>query len=343
MKLNRTMLVAVMALGSLGAVGCKHDATTADADQAAAVDQASPAVTTDDANLAVDATVEVPAPPALKDETRGPAPTEHHVWSPGYWHYDHVQTVYLWEPGYWQDRTIVAPVAPPPLRDETVEYRYAPAGEYFWAPGSWRWTGVEYTWAPGYWAPRMEGWGWVRPYWVSYGGRWECHGWGWERRTAGWAWSRFDWSRRGWSSQDRAGWEREHRTGFAQIEHAEWGRREHDHRVHPATAGRVAPMPERHELVRAFAAASVHAAARPRPAAPPAVPAHERPAVPPAHERPAPGPRHVEVPARPRPPAVNHPAAPARGVAPAHVAPAPVVYHPAPVPAHVAGAKHARV
>jgi len=343
MKLNRSVLVAVtMMVGSVAGLGCKSKAAAAD--PTPPLDQPAAAATTDDATVAADATIAIPAPPAFREEIPAPAPSEHHVFSPGYWRYDRVQTNYVWVAGYWQDRTIVAPFAPPALHDETIEYRYAPVGDYFWAPGYWRYSGAEYVWAPGYWAPRLEGWGWVRPYWVNYGGRWECHGWGWERRGEGWSrGDRDDWSRRGWSRADRANWERRDRDGWRNRGDAD--RHEHEHRVNPATVAHVAPMPRPAEL--AHGAAAAHGS-RPQHAASPT----RGPAVAPRqpaglHQGPLPTraghplPQHAAAPEPARAPvatgvatgrgavAVAHPAqahaaapaAPAHASAPSHVAP----------------------
>jgi hypothetical protein len=344
MSFNRTTALTVaMVMASLGAAGCNRASTPESVDPGVPADTAAPSATTDDAKVTVQGEITVPAPPALKEEAPGVAPSDHHVWSPGYWHYDYVKTVYLWEPGYWQDRVIVAPFAPPPLREEIVEYRYAPAGDYFWAPGYWRWTGASYSWAPGYWAPRMAGYGWVRPYWVSYGGRWECHAWGWERRGPGYAWAHDDWSRPGFSFRDRVEWERRNREGWAHREATEWDRREHDHRVNPATASHPAGMPRREEVSHAYVAAAEHRGPGTTPAAPRAPePSHAEPARGPTHVEPAhrePPASHAEAPRpgvspRPEPPHVEPGARPA----PAH-APSPIVHPSRSTVAHVTPAQ----
>lgn len=309
MNLNRTALCAVMMFATLAGTGCSNknaQDSAADA-QEQAIPGATPDDVTTDVKVAVEGRITIPAPPALREEVEGVAPSDHHVWSPGYWRYDYVKTVYLWEPGYWQDRLVVAPFAPPPVREEVVELRYVPAGDFFWAPGYWRWTGATYAWAPGYWAPRVEGWGWVRPYWVNYGGRWECHAWGWERRTAGWGRDRDDWSRRDFSRHDREEWTRRNREGWSHAEVSVFDRREHEHRVTPTTVGRLASMPRpahggRPAVAQAPAARPsqpAHAAPAPRhepktaPAARPAVAHAPRPqvhvaAAPPAHSPTAP-------------------------------------------------------
>jgi hypothetical protein len=225
MNFNRIGLVAVaVMMGSLSALGCKSAASLVDGDASDETQPADPeapggVVDNDDTQ------VNIPAPPPVKVEVEGVAPSAHSVWSPGYWRWDTGTTSYAWVGGFWQDRLVVAPYAPPPLRVEYVTYR--PVGDYFWAPGYWRWTGASYYWMPGYWAGRRVGFGWVRPYWVSYGGSWECHGWGWEQRTAGWGRDADDWSRRGWSEHDREGWDRRYHDGRGQDVRASVDRREH--------------------------------------------------------------------------------------------------------------------
>src|ERR1700722_15611645 len=115
MNLNRIVLLALAAqVGALSA-GCKSStngdapATESSADEATAAaadpvkEEADPSVVSDVGPSA--ATDPLPEPPALKVEDQGTAPSDHHVWLPGYWWWDLGQKSYTWSPGFWQDRT----------------------------------------------------------------------------------------------------------------------------------------------------------------------------------------------------------------------------------------------
>jgi hypothetical protein len=196
MKLNASVLVAVAVMaGSVGAVGCKsRKATTESADPGATAEPAVAApAASDPAPAAASATGPVgegateaalPTPPADKEEQAGAAPSEHHIWMPGYWHWDTVQTTYVWFPGYWFDRNVVATIAPPAPLVEVAGI--APGVGYFYAPGYWRWSGREYLWAPGHWTLRRDGFVYMHPNWEVVNGRWVARGYGWERRDAAW-------------------------------------------------------------------------------------------------------------------------------------------------------------
>ena len=173
MKLNRSVLVAVaMMVGSLSAMGCKKGATPEDTskEQAAAPvavqpEAEAPAVKEDVTTVLA---VRAPAPPALRVEVQGPAPSPRHRWTRGFWRYDRTQ--YVWVPGYWQDETAYAPYGPPAVRYENPGY--APSAEYFYVPGYWRWSGREYTWYGGRWESRRSGYEYSRARWEQVNGRW---------------------------------------------------------------------------------------------------------------------------------------------------------------------------
>ncbi|MFT3775482.1 MAG: hypothetical protein QM820_59805 [Minicystis sp.] len=187
MKLNGKALVAVvMMLGSMAAIGCKKteapvtqepEATPVAQDTGTGDDVATAAATAEapaaeaHASVAVSAGVRRPAPPALREESSGRAPSAHHVWQRGYWRYDEPRTVYVWVPGYWEDTAVYAPSAPPAVIYEEVGY--APSAEYFYVPGYWRYSGREYVWMHGHWSLRRDAGYYYRPRWVNVNGRWE--------------------------------------------------------------------------------------------------------------------------------------------------------------------------
>ncbi len=65
-----------------------------------------------------------------------------------------------------------APYTPiPPLREEVVPP--PPGARYMWAPGHWRWDGVQYVWVGGEYVLRHRGWHhWVQGAWVLRRGAW---------------------------------------------------------------------------------------------------------------------------------------------------------------------------
>jgi hypothetical protein len=171
-------LVVAALLAALGGVDCNRndppaDPTTTEIDPSNATD-VGPTAASDP----------LPAPPELKDETPGPAPSENDAWIEGYWWWDAPKHDYVWSPGFWQDRTVQPTVAPPALVYENP-YR-APSELYAYVPGYWMWRGAEYAWFHGYWAPHHDGWAYLHPYWEARGGRWGCVAWGWERYHTGW-------------------------------------------------------------------------------------------------------------------------------------------------------------
>jgi hypothetical protein len=208
MMLNRSVLAAVvMMVGSLGAMGCKHrddPSSTAPAQAAPAQADAPPA---NDGTTQVETSPGVeqdangvryasPAPPALRVEVAGVAPSAHHTWRRGYWRWDAPRTVYVWTPGYWEDTTAYAAYAPPALRYENPGV--APSADYYYVPGFWRWGGSEYAWMGGHWAGRRDGCTWYRPSYAFENGRWMNHPARWDERSwdrHGDAYRRGDWGR----------------------------------------------------------------------------------------------------------------------------------------------------
>jgi hypothetical protein len=188
MKINRSALVAVaMIVGSFTAMGCKSSneakAEPVAQEQAAAETPRAEAPVVDDTatqtavtspGVAQDAKgfrYARPAPPALRFEVEGRAPSAHHVFQRGYWRWDAPRTVYVWSPGFWLDQLLSAPFAPPAVRYE--DPGPAPSAEYFYVPGSWRWSGREYSWMGGRWENRREGYEYVQPRCEQRNGRWE--------------------------------------------------------------------------------------------------------------------------------------------------------------------------
>ena len=86
------LLVLATQVAAMGAAGCASCTGSTDAsldDQASAdpvTSEADPAVVTDVGPTA--ATDPLPEPPAAQAEEQGAAPSEHHIWLPGYWWWD---------------------------------------------------------------------------------------------------------------------------------------------------------------------------------------------------------------------------------------------------------------
>jgi len=68
------------------------------------------------------------APPALRQEVIGIAPTTSHVWIQGYWSYRNGH--YVWVPGHWEVR---------------------PRLNAVWITGHWDHTSRGWAWFPGHW------------------------------------------------------------------------------------------------------------------------------------------------------------------------------------------------
>ncbi|MEO8845600.1 MAG: YXWGXW repeat-containing protein [Kofleriaceae bacterium] len=109
------------------------------------------------------------APPPPRAEVRPPSPSAHAEWIGGYWHRE---TAWAWIAGFWRvpdedivaDVTTHAPVAPPPLRDETQGR--PPAVVAVWTPGFWAWDGRGFIWIDGAWRiPPPSGGRWIRSTW----------------------------------------------------------------------------------------------------------------------------------------------------------------------------------
>jgi hypothetical protein len=211
-RIGRALVAVAMMAGVLGAAGCKKSDDQRAPQESAPVAQPTaeapkaeaPAAAKEEATTVIKATAttQLPAPPALRVENSGPAPSTRHVWRRGYWRWNAPTTVYVWESGYWEDPMAYAPYAPPALRVE--DPGYAPADGYFFVPGYWRWSGREYAWTYGHWSLRRDSGLYYRPRWERVNGRWEPRM---ER----------------WGHQQRVVWEREHPTP---------GHREHEHREH---------------------------------------------------------------------------------------------------------------
>ena len=156
----------------------------------------------------------VPEPPADPTEDVVAAPSQHHVWFPGFWHYDYRNRLYLWHEGQWIDRTDYAREAPEPEPIEAIGR--SPGGGFFYAPGFWTWDGTDYIWSPGRWARHREGFVWVHPFYENIGGHWESRGWGWEKHDGEWDHRHEGWDHHGdlWGRpgyfHDRENYGREH-------------------------------------------------------------------------------------------------------------------------------------
>mgnify|MGYP001550325369 CR=1 FL=1 len=192
MKLNGKALVAVVAMfGSMAAVGCKKsgDAASEAAPapvtlQADTANADAPAASDERTTVTVAAGTRA-APPALRVERPGRAPSAHHVWQRGYWRYDSPRTAYVWVPGYWENTVAVAPYAPPVAVYE--DRGYAPGADYFYAPGYYRWSGRQYVWVYGHWSLRRDAGSYYHGRWERVNGRWEHRGNAWVWVDGTWA------------------------------------------------------------------------------------------------------------------------------------------------------------
>jgi hypothetical protein len=161
----------------------------------------------------VDEPIALPEPPADVVEEVGAAPSPHHVWYSGYWHYDFPTRTYLWQPGFWIDREGFPHVAPEPERFEASGR--APGVGFFYVPGFWWWH-EKYEWAPGHWLRRRQGFEYTHPHYENLHGRWESRGWGFEHRAPDFAHKHEGWDHRGdfWARpgyfHDRENYVREH-------------------------------------------------------------------------------------------------------------------------------------
>ncbi len=114
-------------------------------------------------------------PPPPHAERPPPKPSEHAEWIPGYWYW---AEFWFWIGGDWkvpdsdrtENRTIVAPMAPPPL---VVEARSpSPTAIAVWADGYWAWNATTYVWIAGSWrVPPQSGLRWRRADWIREGVR----------------------------------------------------------------------------------------------------------------------------------------------------------------------------
>jgi hypothetical protein len=117
MMLNGKMMVAVaMMVGALGAVGCNKSDSQSSTDAVAPEDSpaTAPVVPDDQSKAGAEAATNwfetsarvhywAPrAPPAVRVETYGAAPSPNHFWAPGHWHWSGRD--YNWRAGNWQLR-----------------------------------------------------------------------------------------------------------------------------------------------------------------------------------------------------------------------------------------------
>jgi hypothetical protein len=61
-------------------------------------------------------------------------------------------------------------VGPPPLRTEAPTLQ--PSPNHVWAPGYWKWSGVNYEWVDGRWIKAKKNREWVAGTWEPVGNRW---------------------------------------------------------------------------------------------------------------------------------------------------------------------------
>jgi hypothetical protein len=151
MKLNQSMLVVAMVVGALGATGCSKSSETIKdtGNNAAATEDTKAATPEDNPDAAPVSETSVAsenpgtekdarfyhywaprAPPALRIEERGVAPSPGHWWRPGY--YGWTGTDYTWYGGRW----------------------YAPRAGYEYVYPRWHHIGNRWGYYPGRWHRR---------------------------------------------------------------------------------------------------------------------------------------------------------------------------------------------
>jgi hypothetical protein len=157
MKSNGSLLViAALAAGSLGAMGCKSNDNKATDKVTDTGNNAAPAADTK-AATPEDNPDSAPVVEESADTHDTPAGIERDARFVTYW----------------------APHGPPALRVE--ERGVGPAG-HFWRGGYYGWSGREYNWYPGRWYAPRAGYSYYGPSWHTYGGRWGYRPGRWYRR-----------------------------------------------------------------------------------------------------------------------------------------------------------------
>ena len=100
---------------------------------------------------------------------RVPPPGYH--WVPGYW--NQVPQGYQWVSGFWQPVAAqeVEYLPQPPETLDQGPTGTAPAADYIWISGGWRWSETRYMWQPGYWTQVNPDWVWIPAnyYWSPRG------------------------------------------------------------------------------------------------------------------------------------------------------------------------------
>lgn len=82
-------------------------------------------------------------------------------WSPGYW--SEADGRATWIAGFWypRDRVQLRYLPEPPTEAGDEERGAAPAGDFFYVPGYWVFSGGKYVWRSGHWSPAHTGWVWM--------------------------------------------------------------------------------------------------------------------------------------------------------------------------------------
>lgn len=156
MKLNGSvLLVAAIALGSMGAVGCKSGSDKSDK-------------ITDNGNNAAPQEATKPTPEDNPDTAPVLEVNESAHEAPATLEKDALVV------SYWAYR------APPALRVETRGV--APGPGHFWRAGYYGWGGRDYAWHPGAWYAPRAGYAYYGPSWNRWGNRWGYRPGRWYRR-----------------------------------------------------------------------------------------------------------------------------------------------------------------
>ena len=177
-RMGNVLVAAAMILGTFGAVGCNRPSEQASLPEAAPVAAPAPAPIAPAAPAAKEETkvvlapaaAPIPAPPVLRMENPGRAPSAQHRWMKGFWRWESPRTTYVWVPGFWENVRATAPFAPPAPRFE--DPGCAPSSDYAFTPGYWRWSGREYVWVGGHWTARRDAGFYRTPRYENENGHW---------------------------------------------------------------------------------------------------------------------------------------------------------------------------
>jgi hypothetical protein len=83
---------------------------------------------------------------------------------------------------YYAPPAVIAPSAPPVVREEVIPVAPGPVERTVWVRGHYEWSGNGYYWVSGHYIERPEpGLIWEPGRWVAVAGHWEWYGGHWRR------------------------------------------------------------------------------------------------------------------------------------------------------------------